>query len=101
MLDSETDLVHFFRKSSDSKPYQSLTLNGGILSDDLHLESDIVDEATGERMPGFKFQFVNKKGKKKGNVMTVVPEQGMCQVMVNAFQKGVLSNRNLTSNMKS
>jgi hypothetical protein len=34
-------------------------------------------------------------------VMTVVPEQGMCQVMVNAFQKGVLSNRNLTSNMKS
>lgn len=74
MLDTETDLVHFFRKSKDNKPYQSLTLNKGVLSDDLHLDSDIIDEATGERQPGFKFQFMTKNGKKKGNQMTVVPE---------------------------
>ena len=42
MLDTDTDLVHFFRKSSDSKPYQSLTLNGGEISDDV--DSDIIDE---------------------------------------------------------
>lgn len=100
MLDSGTDLVHFFKKTSDSKPYQSLSLNGGILSDDLHLESEIVDEETGEHMPGFKFQFV-KKGKKKGNVMTVIPEKGLCPVMLLAFKKGIDSNQNLTSKMKT
>ena len=42
MLDTENDLVHFFKKASDSKPYQSLPLNGGILSEDV--ESDIIDE---------------------------------------------------------
>ena len=42
MLDTETDLVHFFRKSSDSKPYQSLSLNGGVLTEDN--DSDVVDE---------------------------------------------------------
>jgi hypothetical protein len=40
-------------------------------------DTDIIDETTGERMPGFKFQFINKKGKKKGNLLTVVPEQGL------------------------
>ena len=65
MLDTEKGLVHFFRKASNTKPYESLPLNGGVLSDDV--ESDIIDEQSGERMPAFKFQFMNKKGKKKGN----------------------------------
>ena len=66
MLDTGADLVHFFKKSTDTKPYQSLSLNNGELSDNLHLESDVIDETTGERQPGFKFQFKSSKGKKKG-----------------------------------
>ena len=99
MLDTDTDLVHFFRKSNDSKPYQSLSLNGGVLTDDS--DSDVVDEQTGERMTTFKFQFMNKKGKKKGSQLTVVPEQGSSEAMVRAFQKGIESKINLTTNMLS
>ena len=73
MLDTEADLVHFFRKTKDHKPYKTLSLKDGQLSDDLHLESDVIDEETGERQPGFKFQFMSK-GKKKGDQMTVIPE---------------------------
>ena len=75
MVDTDTDLVHFFKHSNDNKPYQSLSLNNGELSDDLHVDTDIIDEATGQRLPGFKFQFRTKKGKKKGKLLTVVPEQ--------------------------
>ena len=99
MLDTETDLVHFFRKSSDSEPYQSLSLNGGVLTDDN--DSDVVDEQTGQRLPTFKFQFMNKKGAKKGSQLTVVPEQGFNEVMVRAFQKGTESKINLTTGMMS
>ncbi len=49
MLDTELDLVHFFKKTIDHKPYQTLSLNYGVLSDDLHLDTDIIDEATGQR----------------------------------------------------
>ena len=55
MLDTELELVHFFKKSVDNKPYQTMSLNYGVLSDDLHLETDIIDEDTGQRQPGFKF----------------------------------------------
>ena len=55
MLDTEANLVHFFRKSFDIKPYQTLALQNGTLSDDLHAETDVVNEETGQRMPGFKF----------------------------------------------
>ena len=74
MVDTDTDLVHFFKNSNDNKPYQSLSLNNGELSDDLNVDTDIIDEATGQRLPGFKFQFRTKKGKKKGKLLTVVPE---------------------------
>ena len=36
-------------------------------------------------MPTFKFQFKNKKGKKKGGQLTVVPEQGFSDGMIRAF----------------
>ena len=86
MVDTDTDLVHFFRKTNDNKPYQSLSLNNGELSDDLHVDTDIIDETTGQHQPGFKFQFRTKKGKKKGKLMTVVPEQAdQIQTMINAF----------------
>ena len=49
MLDTEADLVHFFRKTKDHKPYKTLSLKDGQLSDDLHLESDVIDEETGEK----------------------------------------------------
>ena len=75
MVDTDTDLVHFFKKTSDNKPYQSLSLNNGELTDDINVDTDIIDEATGQRLPGFKFQFKTKKGKKKGKLLTVVPEQ--------------------------
>ena len=42
---------------------------------------------------------MNSKGKKKGNQMTVVPEQGLYQVMYEAFQEGSRSDQKLTSNM--
>lgn len=54
MLDTDCDVVHFFKNTTDSKPYQSYSLNHGVLTD-LHQDTDIVDEATGQRMPGFKF----------------------------------------------
>ena len=47
MLDTESDLVHFFKKSKDHKPYKSLSLKDGVLEDDLSTETDIIDEATG------------------------------------------------------
>ena len=75
MVDADTDLVHFFKKTSDNKPYQSLSLNNGELTDDINVDTDIIDEATGQRLHGFKFQFKTKKGKKKGKLLTVVPEQ--------------------------
>lgn len=74
MLDTETDLVHFFRKTKDNKPYQSLSLNVGVLTNDLHTEQEIIDQNTGERLLGFKFQFKTKSGKKKGKQLTVLPE---------------------------
>ena len=74
MCDTEQHVVHFFRKSSDHKPHQTFSLAGGILNNDLHLETDIVDEMTGQRQPGFKFQFMNTKGKKKGKELIVLPE---------------------------
>ena len=46
-----------------------------MLNNDLHLETDIVDEVSGQRQPGFKFQFMNSKGKKKGKELIVLPEQ--------------------------
>ena len=98
MLDTELELVHFFKKSVDNKPYQTMSLNYGVLSDDLHLDTDIIDEVTGDRQPGFKFQFMSVKGKKKGTQMTVIPEQKeQIQVMVNAFNKGAKNIRNNTS----
>ena len=42
---------------------------------------------------------MNSKGKKKGNQMTVVPEQGYFQVMNEAFQEGSRSDQKLTNNM--
>ena len=53
MLDTETDIVHFFRTSKDNKPYQSMSTQGGVLNHDT--ETDIIDEVTGERQPAFKF----------------------------------------------
>ena len=47
MLDTDVDLVHFFRKTNDHKPYKTLPLRDGRLSDDLHLESDVIDAETG------------------------------------------------------
>lgn len=47
---------------------------GGILKDDLHLETEIIDQETGQPLPGFKFQFM-QKGKKKGKEMVVLPEE--------------------------
>ena len=93
MLDTESHFVHFFRKTNDVKPYQTLPLTGGILMDDLHLESDIIDQETGQRQPGFKFQFMSK-GKKKGKELTVIPEQPeQCRAMVKAFQDGAKTEK--------
>ena len=76
MLDTETEIVHFFKKATSNKPYQSQELNNGVLTDDLNKETEIIDEETGERQPGFKFQFMSKNGKKKkGKQLTVIPEQ--------------------------
>ena len=100
MLDTELDLVHFFKNTKDHKPYQTLSLNYGVLSDDLHLDTDIIDEATGQRQPGFKFQFMSTKAKKKGKQMTVIPEQiEQCQIMVNVFTKGSKNIRDNTSRL--
>ena len=100
MLDTEANLCHFSRKSFDIKPYQTLSISNGVLSDDLHAETDVVNEETGQRMPGFKFQFMTKNGKKKGKQLTVVPEQPeQIDMMVNSFRKGMKGNRDATSMM--
>lgn len=52
-------------------------------------------------MPTFKFQFMNKKGAKKGSQLIVVPEQGFNEAMVRGFQKGTESKVNLTTGMMS
>ena len=35
MVDTQMDIVHFYRKANDLKPYQSLSLNHGFLLSDL------------------------------------------------------------------
>lgn len=101
MLDTDCDVVHFFKNTTDNKPYQSYSLNHGVLTDNLSEEdTDIVDEETGQRMPGFKFQFKSSKGKKKGKEMTVIPEQlNQIKVMINAFENGSKNIRDHTSRL--
>lgn len=66
-------MVHFFKKMNDKKPYQSLSLSHGQLTQE---ETEvIIDEETGEECKHFKFQFMSSNGKKKkGKLMTVLPE---------------------------
>ena len=65
-----------------------------MLNNDLHLETDIVDEMSGQRQPGFKFQFMNSKGKKKGKELIVLPEQAeQCQILLDAFARGSQSTK--------
>ena len=55
MLDTETDLVHFFKKTKDLKPFQNLPLSNGILSDEDQVDIGI-GEANGEPFAqSFKF----------------------------------------------
>ena len=63
VLDTERDLVHFFRTARDNKPFQTLPLAYGRI--DLNVDSYIVDEQTCQQQPAFKFQFMTNKGKKK------------------------------------
>ena len=74
MLDTEVALVHFFRKATDKKPYQSLSLaHGQIMMDQ---SQAIIDATTGEKLQYFKYQFRDATGKKKkGKPMTVIPEE--------------------------
>ena len=53
MLDTEVALVHFFRKATDKKPYQSLSLvHGQIMMDQ---SQAIIDKTTGEKLSYFKY----------------------------------------------
>ena len=47
ILDTEQYVVHFFKKSSDHKPYKTYALASGILNDDMSMETDVIDEETG------------------------------------------------------
>ena len=48
MLDTDANLVHFFKKANDKKPYQTLSLAfGQIVKDD---SEKIIDEGTGEEI---------------------------------------------------
>ena len=86
MVDTDAHLVHFFPKSSATKPSKSLNLMAGVLTNDL--QADIVDETTGQRLPTFKFQFMSK-GKKKGKELIVLPEQAeQGPVLRDAFAAG-------------
>ena len=100
MLDTELSMVHFFKKTTDSKPYQTLSLDNGDLNSDGLEDTQIVDETTGQKIPGFKFQFKTSKGKKKGKEMTVIPEQPeQIDLMIKAFRGGSKKDRDHTSRL--
>ena len=89
MTDTEQYVVHFFKKSNDHKPYKTYSLASGILNNDDDLETDIVDEESGQRLPGFKFQFMSSKGKKKAQEYIVLPEQvEQSEQILEVFQRG-------------
>ena len=54
----------------------------------------IIDENSGEDLQYFRFQFMNSSGKKKkGKLMTVVPEEPpQYELLVNAFKEGMHEN---------
>ena len=87
VLDTESDLVHFFKKTNQTKPYQTLQLYYGVVMNDMNNEQVIVDKVTGKAQNGFRFQFMQSNGKKKkGKLMTVIPEEPeQFEVMVKAF----------------
>ena len=87
VLDTESDLVHFFKKTNQTKPYQTLQLYYGVVMNDMNNEQVIVDKVTGKAQNGFRFQFMQSNGKKKkGKLMTVIPEEPeQFDVMVKAF----------------
>ena len=47
VLDSESDLVHFFKKTNQTKPYQTLSLYSGIVMNDMNNEQKVVEKITG------------------------------------------------------
>ena len=47
VLDTESHLVHFFKKKCNTKPYQTLSLNYGVATNDANNEQVIVDKSLG------------------------------------------------------
>ena len=48
VLDSESDLVHFFKKTNQTKPYQTLSLYSGIVMNDMNNEQHVVEKISGK-----------------------------------------------------
>ena len=98
VLDTESDLVLFFKKANDTKPQEALSLGYGFMLENqggLDSEQIIVDQTTGEQQPGFKFQFMSSNGKKKkGKPMLVIAENpSQFDALKEAFIKGSQANR--------
>ena len=55
VLDTESDLVHFFKKTNQTKPYQTLSLFYGVVMNDMNNEQIIIDKASGKTETGFRF----------------------------------------------
>ena len=55
VLDTESDLVHFFKKTNQTKPYQTLSLYYGVVMNDMNNEQVIIDKANGKTETGFRF----------------------------------------------
>ena len=58
VLDTESHLVHFFKKNNQTKPYQTLSLQYGVVDQE---EPSSQEKA----LISFKFQFMQSNGKKK------------------------------------
>ena len=90
MLDTESNLVHFFKKENATHPYKTRTLRNGILKTDKANAPRVMDRKTNTQRQTFRVQFMRSDAKTAKDPLYVVPQnEDEEEIMKLAFEKGV------------